>query len=85
MTRVTTSQPDEGRPAGAPAGASIVVNGETVNCTSRALDEVLQELGYGGVTVATAVNGNFVPASQRADVTLAPGDHVEVVAPRQGG
>jgi sulfur carrier protein len=49
------------------------------------LDAALDELGYGGRTVATALNGAFVPAPARAATTLAEGDRLEVVAPRQGG
>lgn len=49
------------------------------------LAEALDELGYGGATVATALNGSFVPAPQRAATALSAGDRLEVVAPRQGG
>ena len=36
-------------------------------------------------TVATAVNGKFVPRENRFAVPLVDGDAVEVVSPRQGG
>jgi sulfur carrier protein len=49
------------------------------------LSDVLSELGYGAVTVATAVNGTFVAATRRASTTLSAGDAVEVLTPRQGG
>ena len=45
----------------------------------------LAELGYGGLVVATAVNGDFAPAGQRATLLLHDGDRVEVLAPMQGG
>jgi sulfur carrier protein len=35
--------------------------------------------------VSTAVNGEFVAAHARAHTALADGDHVEVLAPMQGG
>ena len=47
--------------------------------------ELLEELGYGGALVATAVNGTFVAREARADTGLSEGDAVEVVAPLQGG
>jgi len=35
--------------------------------------------------VATAVNGEFVPATERRAARLADGDRLEVLAPMQGG
>jgi len=63
----------------------INVNGERHEVSATALDAVLDELGYGGAKVATAVNETFVPASLRAQTDLAEGDRLEIVAPRQGG
>jgi len=63
----------------------INVNGERHEVSATALDAVLDELGYGGAKVATAVNETFVPAGARAQTTLADGDRLEIVAPRQGG
>lgn len=63
---------------------NITINGTTTEVSSDTLAAVLDELGYGGAKVATAVNEAFVPASAR-DVALCPGDRVEIVAPRQGG
>ncbi|MFT3973464.1 MAG: sulfur carrier protein ThiS [Amaricoccus sp.] len=63
----------------------IELNGEAREVRGERLDEVLVELGYGGATVATAVNGGFVPAAARAARVLVAGDRVEVLAPRQGG
>jgi len=37
------------------------------------------------VKIATARNGDFVPARARAAVALAEGDAIEVLSPRQGG
>jgi sulfur carrier protein len=63
----------------------LVVNGEARDVGARSLAGLLDELGYGGQKVATAVNGEFVPERARADVRLAADDEVEIVAPRQGG
>ena len=64
---------------------AIVVNGEVMRSRARSLAALLSELGYGGGKVATAINGEFVPATQRDDTVLRDNDQVEVVAPRQGG
>lgn len=63
----------------------ILLNGTEHRLEARRLDEVLEELGYKGAIVATAVNGRFVPTARRATTPLANGDHVEVLAPMQGG
>ena len=63
----------------------ITVNGEKVEVTATVLDAVLVELGHGDAKVATAVNEEFVPATQRAATALEAGDRLEIVAPRQGG
>lgn len=63
----------------------ILVNGAWREIAGVQLASVLEELGYGERVVATAVNGEFVAASARADLALAEGDRVEVLAPMQGG
>lgn len=63
----------------------IELNGETREVRADRLADALEELGYGEATVATAVNGTFVPATARAGRGLADGDRIEVLAPRQGG
>lgn len=63
----------------------IFVNGEAVHVQARMLSELLSELGYGDAKVATALNGDFVPALRRGETQLRSGDRIEVVAPRQGG
>lgn len=64
---------------------SVVVNGEECQIVAATLAEALDQLGYGEAKVATAVNGEFVPAVRRAATALAAGDRIEIVAPRQGG
>jgi sulfur carrier protein len=63
----------------------ITVNGEARVTEARSLDELCRELGLSGSKVATARNGDFVPASGRAVATLSEGDAIEIVSPRQGG
>lgn len=63
----------------------INVNGEGREVAFGTLDKVLDELGYGGARVATAVNETFVSAAARGQTELSDGDRLEIVAPRQGG
>ncbi|MDT0684586.1 sulfur carrier protein ThiS [Roseicyclus sp. F158] len=63
----------------------IMINGTPTETRAETLAAVLEELGFGDAKVATAVNEDFVPAAQRGQVSLAPGDRVEIVTPRQGG
>ena len=63
----------------------ILVNGAWRETQQTELAHALEELGYGGSVVSTAVNGEFIAVAQRARVVLAEGDRVEVLAPMQGG
>ena len=63
----------------------ILVNGAWRETRADDLSTVLQELGYGEAVVATALNGEFVPAGLRPGSRLADGDRLEVLAPMQGG
>ncbi len=63
----------------------IDLNGTPFTVLARSLADVLEELDYGGLAVATAVNGTFVPAAARAGTLLQDGDRIEVLAPMQGG
>lgn len=63
----------------------ILVNGAWRETRARELSEVLEELGYGGSVVSTALNGEFIAAAMRAGTVLAEGDRIEVLAPMQGG
>jgi sulfur carrier protein len=63
----------------------ITVNGEARLTDARTLDDLCRELGFGEARVATARNGEFVPAHSRAEAALADGDAIEVLSPRQGG
>jgi sulfur carrier protein len=63
----------------------ILVNGAWRDTGAVNLAAALHELGYAEAIVATALNGEFVPAGSRPDVPLAEGDRLEVLAPMQGG
>jgi sulfur carrier protein len=45
----------------------------------------LELLGYGRSVIATALNGEFIAAAERARTRLRDGDRLEVLAPMQGG
>jgi sulfur carrier protein len=64
---------------------SIIVNGEPHELAPSSLAALLTDLGYGEAIVATALNGDFVPAEAREDTAVADGDRVEILAPMKGG
>lgn len=64
---------------------NIVLNGAPCEVSAAVLDDVLVEVGLGGATVATALNGMFVAAPARPRTVLSDGDRLEVLAPMQGG
>jgi sulfur carrier protein len=63
----------------------VIVNNEPRELSGRTLADLLSELDLRGKVVATAVNGQFVPAPTRAERDLSEGDRIEVLAPMQGG
>jgi sulfur carrier protein len=63
----------------------LIVNGAELELDVATLAAALEALDYGDAVVATALNGQFVPARVRAATQLAEGDRIEIVAPRQGG
>jgi sulfur carrier protein len=63
----------------------LVVNGVEQEIVAETLAAALLRLDYGEARVATALNGEFVPARKRGETGLRDGDRVEIVAPRQGG
>lgn len=63
----------------------LVVNGEDRDLAAATLAAALAALDFGEATVATALNGEFVPARAREATPLKDGDRIEIVAPRQGG
>jgi sulfur carrier protein len=63
----------------------LVVNGEMQDVPASTLADALQSLDLAEAKVATALNGEFVPARARASTPVKDGDRIEIVAPRQGG
>jgi sulfur carrier protein len=63
----------------------IILNGEAREVHAMSLSAALDELGFGGAVVATALNGEFVAAAARAATSLSEDDALEVLAPMQGG
>jgi sulfur carrier protein len=64
---------------------TLIVNGEPREISAASLAQVLGALDYGEAKVATALNGEFVPARARAATPVKQGDRIEILAPRQGG
>ena len=64
---------------------NIQLNGKPQVTSASTLEQLLVEAGFGSKTIATAVNGNFVPQPLRAQHELVDGDQIEVLAPMQGG
>lgn len=63
----------------------IFVNGKTVQTKVVTLNLLLEELGYEGNWLATAVNAEVVPVSERDQCILHEGDKIEILSPMQGG
>ena len=68
-----------------PPSVRVTVNGEVRMTAASTLAALLDESGYGESRVATAVDGEFVPARMRDQTRLVEGCSIEIVAPRQGG
>lgn len=64
---------------------TIILNGKPHQANASTLEELCRSLGYPATGIATAVNGDFIPAHQRSTAILKPGDAIEVVSPREGG
>lgn len=65
---------------------TITINGSPKTIDSAlTLESVMNNEGYQNMTVAAAINENFVPKSQWAQTHLKDGDAIDIVAPMQGG
>ena len=62
----------------------ITINGNSQLIQANNLEDLLLELKY-QVKLATALNENFIPLSERKKTILKDGDRVEIVAPMEGG
>lgn len=63
----------------------IDLNGQPARTNAATLAALIDERGYDAASVTTALNGDFVPRSARANTGLTEGARVEVVSPMQGG
>jgi sulfur carrier protein len=63
----------------------VLVNGKPLEVAAATLAALLRELDYEDLTVATALNQEFVRRVDRAKTNLKEGDAVEILVPRQGG
>lgn len=63
----------------------LTVNGKTQEVSAATLAALLSELEYEGGWLATALNGELVPARKRDRCALTEGDRIEILSPMQGG
>ena len=64
---------------------TVLVNGVAQTTTARTLGQWVQEQAQTQGTVATALNGQFVPRALRGDQALAEGDAIVTFQPIEGG
>jgi sulfur carrier protein len=64
---------------------AIQVNGEEQTTTATTLHDWVLAQDATPESLATAVNGQFVPRTQRAATVLRPGDHILTFQPITGG
>lgn len=76
---------DNAAASGQRQGLNVVVNGKAVATDMTNLAALLDEAGFADARVATALNGDFVPARDRSAALLRDGDRIEIVSARQGG
>ena len=72
-------------PDPAPRAITVVVNGIAQSTTATTLQAWVHSLGVLPAALATAVNGQFVPRSLRAQQPLAEGDTILTYQPIEGG
>jgi len=63
----------------------IDLNGAPVVTGAETLAALLLEQGFDTASVATALDGQFVPRAARAATALRDGAKIEVLSPTQGG
>ncbi len=63
----------------------VDLNGARIDTAAITLAALIDERGFDPASVATAVNGGFVPRPLRPQTPLADGDKIEVLSPMQGG
>ena len=63
----------------------VIVNGAPTDISAETLAAALVELKYANMTVATALNSDFVPEARRPATPLKDGDRIEIIGPMSGG
>lgn len=63
----------------------LYFNGDSVTTHATSLAALLEEREIDTGSVATAVNGDFVPRTRYHEVALEDNMKIEVLAPMQGG
>lgn len=63
----------------------VELNGRTIETSATTLAELMAEQQIDPLTVATALNGEFVPRSRYASQQLEAGNQLEILSPMQGG
>lgn len=64
---------------------NLLLNGERHSTAATNLKALLIEIELDETVVATALNGEFIAAEDRAETAISEGDRIEVLAPMQGG
>lgn len=63
----------------------LIINGTETDVSAETFAQLLLELGYDDMPVATALNMSVVRKKDRNIVRLKDGDRVEILVPMQGG
>ncbi|WEX90149.1 sulfur carrier protein ThiS [Sinorhizobium garamanticum] len=63
----------------------LIVNGEEQDVFAATLSELLAQLDFEGDWLATAVNGELVHRTDRANHRLNDRDRIEILSPMKGG
>lgn len=64
---------------------TLFVNGEHITEKFATLYDLCTFMTDDSEAVATAVNGEFIPKTRRQSTYLSDGDHIEIIAPLEGG
>ena len=65
---------------------SVVLNGEKKSAPAESsLQTAIDQWQLGEKKFAVAVNSQFIPRSQYAEILLKEGDDIELLVPMQGG
>ncbi|RWG00840.1 sulfur carrier protein ThiS [Mesorhizobium sp.] len=63
----------------------LTVNGQSREVAAETLAALLTELDFQGGWLATALNGEVVPAKEREHCRIFEGDRIEILSPMKGG